>query len=99
MTRRGLTPFILACALCAAVGCSSDNPAANGSGSADSPRNIFAGEPFSPNDPYYSYDPAKTLHPGHWNLANQVPDDIHYTLPARSFINPRMARMQRFFPL
>ena len=73
-----LTPFILACALCAGVGCSGDNPAANGRGSADIPRNIFAGEPFSPNDPYFAYDPAKPLHPGQWNLANQAPASIHY---------------------
>ena len=75
-----LTPFtfILACALWAAVGCSGDTPAANGGGSADIPRNVFAGEPFSPNDPYFSYDPAKPLHPGQWNLGNQAPASIHY---------------------
>ncbi len=42
------------------------------------PRNVFAGEPFSPDDPYFFYDPDTPLHPGQWNLDNQAPDTIHY---------------------
>ena len=81
MMRRAALVALL-CALCAGMGCSSDHTTG---GFVDLPRNIFAGASFSPNDPYFSYDPANALHPGQWNLDNKAPASIRY--PAASAPN------------
>ncbi len=80
MMRRALLLVVLSCALCAGMGCGGKSPA--GDGSVDIPRNTFAGEGFSPDDPLFAYDPANPLHPGQWNLDNRAPASIHYPAAA-----------------
>lgn len=65
--------LVIGFVLCAVVSCTS-----NHSASTDIPRNILAEEAFTPDDPYFFYDPANPLHPGQWNIVNQAPGSIHY---------------------
>ncbi|MDQ5985093.1 MAG: hypothetical protein CSYNP_00797 [Syntrophus sp. SKADARSKE-3] len=72
-----LLVLALCSVLCSLMSCSGNSPT-NGGSTSDIPQNIFAGEPFAPNDPLFFYNPDNPLYPGQWNIYNQAPNSIYY---------------------